>query len=92
MPELPIEEAQARLPELIERTITEGARTVITRDGEPVAVLISIPTMRLFEELQEHDDAVALQEMAREREEIGVPLAQARETLRQAREARRCSG
>ena len=40
-----IQEAKARLNEMVERTLTEGAQTVIRR-GEPVAVLVSIEEYR----------------------------------------------
>jgi prevent-host-death family protein len=40
-----IQDAKARFSEMVERTLTEGAQTVIRR-GEPVAVLLSVDEYR----------------------------------------------
>jgi antitoxin (DNA-binding transcriptional repressor) of toxin-antitoxin stability system len=45
MPTVTIEEAQSRLPELIDQLLP-GTELVITRDGKPVAQLKSLPTRK----------------------------------------------
>jgi antitoxin (DNA-binding transcriptional repressor) of toxin-antitoxin stability system len=45
MPTMTIEEAQARLPEVIAR-LAPGEELVITRDARPVAHLIGLPKER----------------------------------------------
>ena len=46
MPTVTIEEAQARLPELIEQ-LAPGEEVVITRNAQPVAKLVSQPSEKL---------------------------------------------
>jgi prevent-host-death family protein len=45
MPTVTLEEAQARLPELIEKLVP-GEEVIITRDNRPVATLIGQPGVK----------------------------------------------
>lgn len=45
MPELPLQDAEAQLPALVEAAVA-GMPSMITRDGEPLAVLVSVADWR----------------------------------------------
>jgi prevent-host-death family protein len=57
-------EARSRLSRLISRAESSGARTVLTRHGEPVAALVSLDDLKA---LQLYEDAV---DVKRARESI----------------------
>ncbi|KQX69368.1 type II toxin-antitoxin system Phd/YefM family antitoxin [Angustibacter sp. Root456] len=50
MTETSITDAKARLGDLVQRAETAGERTIITRYGRPVAVLISVDELESIEE------------------------------------------
>lgn len=59
MSEVPISEARDRLGELVSRAERGQERTVLTRHGRPVAVVISIEDLRELEAAEDEDDLEA---------------------------------
>ena len=59
MGELPISEARDRLGEVVSRAEHRQERTVLTRHGKPVAVVISIEDLRELEAVEDESDLEA---------------------------------
>ena len=62
MSELPISEARDRLGEVVSRAEHGQERTVLTRHGKPVAVVISIDDLRELEAAEDEADLEAARE------------------------------
>jgi prevent-host-death family protein len=71
----PLPEAQAHLGELVARAHRDHERFVVTEDGEPVAVLISVEDLDELQHDQDRAD-IALCETIKARNEPGVPHEQ----------------
>jgi len=54
---LPVDQAGNPLPGALGRVEHDAARVVFTRDGEPVAAVVSIADLRTLEGLDEAEDA-----------------------------------
>lgn len=85
---LSIDEARAQLAELIRRVVEHGERICLTQDGKPVAALISMPELKLFEALQDADDLAYIKETEADDEGPNIPLQQAIEDIRRDRQRR----
>jgi len=67
---IPFTEAKAHLSDLVDRTLREHARFVLTRNGRPVAVLLSPEDLESLEETVEIlEDRALLYSLARSRRE-----------------------
>lgn len=62
MSELPISEARDRLGEVVSRAEHAHERTVLTRRGKPVAVVISLDDLRELEAAEDETDLAAARE------------------------------
>ena len=71
----PLPEAQAHLGELVTRAQRDRERFVVTEDGEPAAVLISVDDLDELQQAQDRAD-IALCETIKARNEPGVPHEQ----------------
>ncbi|HEY2277861.1 MAG TPA: type II toxin-antitoxin system Phd/YefM family antitoxin [Streptosporangiaceae bacterium] len=71
----PLPEAQAHLSELVTRAHRDHERFVVTEDGEPVAVLISVEDLDELQHDQDRAD-IALCETIKAANEPGVPHEQ----------------
>jgi prevent-host-death family protein len=68
---LPLADAQAHLGELVARAHHDRERFVVTEDGEPAAVLISVDELGELQQAQDHAD-LALCETIKARNETGL--------------------
>lgn len=62
MSELPISEAREHLGEIVSRAEHAQERTILTRRGKPVAVLISIEDFRELQAAEDEADLAAARE------------------------------
>lgn len=68
---------RADLPAAVDRTVATGERVVLTRDGRPLAAIVSAADMAWLEALEDELDAEALRRARAEWERSGrktVPL------------------
>jgi prevent-host-death family protein len=68
---LPLPEAQAHLGELVARAHQDRERFVVTENGQPAAVLISVDELGELQQAQEQAD-IALCETIKARNETGL--------------------
>lgn len=68
MSEVPISEARDRLGEVVSRAEHAHERTILTRRGKPVAVVISIEDLRELEAAENEADLAAAQDALASRE------------------------
>ena len=71
----PLPEAQAHLNELVARAHRDHERFVVTENGEPAAVLISVDDLGELQQAQDQAD-IALCETIKARNETGLPHEQ----------------
>jgi prevent-host-death family protein len=67
----PLPEAQAQLGELVARAHHDRERFVVTENGEPAAVLISVDELGELQQAQDQAD-IALCETIKARDETGL--------------------
>lgn len=71
MDTLPLATVKARLSELVERVVGQQDRVTVTRNGRPVAVLVSPDDLESLEEtLEVLSDPQALADIGQAREEL----------------------
>lgn len=89
---LPLSELQARLPEVLDEVVATDGRVTVTRNGQPVAVLVSIDDLEGLEEtLALLSDPVAVREIDRGKAAVeagdavsGTDVSALRDRLRSA--------
>jgi PHD/YefM family antitoxin component YafN of YafNO toxin-antitoxin module len=91
MREVTVTEVHEQLETILKHVYDTHEHVIVMRDNQSIACLISMEQLEMY---QESDDGMTLEEMARydpERDEPGIPLAEAMRqarALRQAREGR----
>lgn len=81
-PVLPAEEAVRRLDELIRQVAEDSTRVVLTRDGKPAAVLVSLEDLVFMEKVEDEIDERLYREAKGEWEAEGRPTVPLEEVIR----------
>lgn len=66
---------EADLPRVLRESPPAGSRAVVTRDGRPVAAVVSLEDLELLEALEDRLDLEAARKALRDWQDAGAPSA-----------------
>lgn len=78
---VPTDPASAPLAEAVDRAETGNERVILTRNGKPVAALVSLADVAALEAIEDAEDAAAAAAALAEWEAAGRPLGAALDEL-----------